>query len=100
MFELDCWRYTDLAYLLILLRDNSIINIIDVSCSFVIEKIRKLRRDKFAGSWFDSLESIIVDNVQHDEATWEKLERREGNLKLQNCIASERLRLEKFSYFI
>jgi chromosome segregation ATPase len=49
----------------------------------------------FAGSWFDSLESIIVNNVQHDEATWEKLERREGNLKLENCIACERLEYQK-----
>jgi hypothetical protein len=61
--------------------------------SDVIQIIRKLRACIFAGSWFDSLETIIVDNVQNDQSYMTKIEVLERKLKRGYNYACHRLQV-------
>ncbi|WJX20284.1 hypothetical protein P8452_09856 [Trifolium repens] len=93
--ELNCLNnYRELAFLLHLLQNNSVIVVIDVQRSFVIWRITKLGWYSFSGSWFDSLKNIMVDNAQNDRSHLVKLEDRELKLKHKNNLVCERLEME------
>jgi hypothetical protein len=95
MFELNSLNnYRELAFLLHLLQNNPVTDIIDVHCSFVIWRITKLGWYSFSGSWFDSLKNIMVDNAQNDRSHLVKLEDRELKLKHKNNFVRERLEME------
>ncbi|GAU12760.1 hypothetical protein TSUD_122530 [Trifolium subterraneum] len=88
-----CWSLTYLISLLILLRDNSLLDIINVLPSDVIQIIISLRGFKFGGSWFDSLESILADNVQNNMSYLIIMEARERKLKRDYNYACHQLQM-------
>lgn len=80
--------YLNLDSLLSLLQNNPVLAIIDFFSYDVIEKIENLRDYGFGGSWFDSLESLIADNVQYDHEHLEKLKDKERELKRASHVNS------------
>lgn len=84
--------YLNLDSLLSLLQNNPVLAIIDFF-SDVIEKIENLRDYGFGGSWFDSLESLIADNVQYDDEHLKKLKDKERELKGAKDFACQQLNM-------
>ncbi|GAU15456.1 hypothetical protein TSUD_44930 [Trifolium subterraneum] len=92
--ETYVWNYSELVYLLRLLHNNSLLYIIDFHRSFVIQTIKKLRGFNFGGPWFDSLQTILVDNVQNNHIYLENLKDQELKLRCEKNILCQVFQIE------
>jgi hypothetical protein len=86
-----CESFLELYCLIDHLRRLPILEIIDYLSFQVTLTIRKLKLAKFGGSWFDSLESLIANNLQYNSEHLLQLGDRENELKSESSIVGDRL---------
>jgi hypothetical protein len=72
--EVKGLAYTTLAELLLLLKNHSILDLLDNQRSLLIKLLEDLHHTfRFRGSWLDSLKILMFENATNDSRTLKKL---------------------------
>jgi hypothetical protein len=91
--DLRCWAYTFLADILFLLKNHSVLDILDNQRSSLFQMVGTLRSLRFAGSWVDSLEILFVNKAEYDSCHMKKLVNLERRLMLRYKILRAQMKL-------
>lgn len=80
--EVKGLAYTTLAELLLLLKNHSILDLLDNQRSLLVKLLEDLHHTfRFRGPWLDSLEIFMFENATHDSRTLKKLRGLEKKFK-------------------